>query len=256
MTIYKPKKLKEAEKLKSVSLEVEKRETLLKKDDEVEIHPFIRRKRPLLLGICVLVLLAMAILSLAVGIVIYKRSLVKRNFCGVYDVKYRDISKMPTSGTFKEKVEIDGNHEKLDVPEILDYFSATILHDFENNYTAIVDVLRARCYLLPLNRTLIEPPKNFMDLIEKFKSGYYNPDVEMLRDNYVVDTRTLAKAEEYGPYIQEHCTFYDVYKLHKSSREGMLMKRSSVMCPMEGDKFCLGSTFSSYLPCIRLSQCL
>lgn len=182
---------------------------LLKKDDEVEIHPFIRRKRPLLLGICVLVLLAMAILSLAVGIVIYKRSLVKvmiwflshfnsnsivsdsnlqRNFCGVYDVKYRDISKMPTSGTFKEKVEIDGNHEKLDVPEILDYFSATILHDFENvsaftcwvltwvyltiplqNYTAIVDVLRARCYLLPLNRTLIEPPKNFMDLIEKFK---------------------------------------------------------------------------------------
>ena len=39
---------------------------------------------------------------------------------------------MHTSGTFKEGVEIDGTHEKLDVPAILDYFSATILHDFEN----------------------------------------------------------------------------------------------------------------------------
>ena len=37
----------------------------------------------------------------------------------------------------------------------------------------------------------------------------------------MVDTGTLVKAEECGPYIQEHCMFYDVYKLHKSS-QGML----------------------------------
>jgi hypothetical protein len=45
------------------------------------------------------------------------------------------------------------------------------VHDFRKNVTAIVDVLGDRCFLKDLDRTLVSPPKNFIDLIQKMEAS-------------------------------------------------------------------------------------
>ena len=42
------------------------------------------------------------------------------------------------------------------------------------NMTAIVDKDNSRCFIIPLNRTMVKPPKDFWDLLSKLRVRYWN----------------------------------------------------------------------------------
>jgi integral membrane protein 2B len=164
--------------------------------------------------------------------------------------------------------QINGAYEKLEVPPILDFRRATVLHDFEKNLTAIVDRDHGRCFILPLNRTAVKPPKNFMDLLEKFNSGYYVPDAKLVRDSYKVVLPPMDDIlEPLGVNIWIDCQFFDTYRLERDEQSDtrrsaldepivMSRKKRSAACSMIGDGFCLGDTYTEQMHCVSLTDCI
>jgi len=241
----------------------------------------LRRRRAIR---CVMVLIAMilvVIVALACALFIHKHIL-NRPYMGMCQVKFHEDEpypagaegqqgRVPRSGIFDEKIEVDqanGAYEKLEVPPILDFRRATVVHDFEKNLTAIVDRDHGRCFILPLNRTAVQPPKNFLDLLEKFKSGYYLPNAELVRDSYKVIMPPIEDLEPLGVYIWSDCQFFDTYRLERDDQaviqpidvEGLPIvkskKKRSASCSMIGDGFCMGDTYTSQMHCISLTDCI
>ncbi|KAI0242511.1 Integral membrane protein 2B [Lamellibrachia satsuma] len=198
----------------------------------------MRRRRNNFANICVL-MTALIVLTTGVigGIYLYKHMAerdIYRGFCGVGYYEYQDVSHHQRHrGAFEESIELDrkyGKYEKIVVPEFEESKKATILHDFEKNITAIVDVDIRRCFVLPLNRTLVKPPKDFWDLINKLKTGYYLPDSEAVRETYVVVEPPVHNLSPYGFYIKKECHQFDTFRLRRSSaprQPRMMVKRAA-----------------------------
>lgn len=210
-----------------------------KDEEEVALHPptvvtvTTRSRRYGGANLCVL---GTALLVLATGIFggiyLYKH-LAHRTFQGWCDIKYYELDHqnngvsdhqrsdrigrhMKHKGQFEEYIEIDkveGKYEKIDVPQFEDCEKATVLHDFERNMTAIVDRDHFRCFLMPLNRTIIKPPKDFWDMLSKLSTGYYMPDVEMIRERYAVIHPPVRSLSMYGYYIWRECHRFSTYKM-------------------------------------------
>jgi hypothetical protein len=168
----------------------------------------------------------------------------------------------PRTGTFEELVEVDqagGAYERLGVPPVLDFRRSTVVHDFEKNLTAIVDLDHGRCFILPLNRDAVKPPKSFIDLLEKFKSGYYLPNAQVMREGYKVLTPPLMDLAPLGPYINADCQFFDTYRLIKDDEPIVKSKKKrsvrSLSCSMAGEGYCLGWTPGDSMTCISLTDC-
>jgi integral membrane protein 2B len=195
-----------------------------------------RRRKNNCANICVL-LTALVVLATGIlgGIYLYKH-LAHRTFqgwCGVRYYEYQDDyvdspearghkgsrhHRQKSYGQFEEQVEIDkvdGKFEKLTVPEFDDCKKATVLHDFEKNLTSIVDKDHFRCFVMPLNRTLVKPPKDFWDMLSKLSSGYYMPDVEVVRERYRVLHPPIHNLSPFGYYIWKECHRFDTYRLEK-----------------------------------------
>jgi integral membrane protein 2B len=244
----------------------------------VRRHPItntevLRRRRTIR---CVLVLTALILVvavAFASALFVYKR-ISNAPFMGTCYVPYdddfaRDLPNAegqrgatPRHGSFEEGVEIDqanGVYEKLEVPPVLDFRRSTVLHDFEKNLTAIVDKDHGRCFILPLNRDAVKPPKNFLDLLEKFKSGYYMPNAEIMRESYMVVNPPIDDLEPMGYYIWNDCQFFTTYHLVKNDVDqpiAMSRKKRSASCSMAGDGFCLGATFTDRMTCISFAGCI
>ncbi|CAI9180752.1 unnamed protein product [Rangifer tarandus platyrhynchus] len=62
------------------------------------------------------------------------------------------------------------------VPRFSDSDPAAIIHDFEKGMTAYLDLLLGNCYLVPLNTSIVMPPKNLVELFGKLADPY-NSDV-------------------------------------------------------------------------------
>jgi hypothetical protein len=169
-------------------------------------------------------------------------------------------------GSFKERVEVDDSEmfERLEIPPVLDFRRSTVLHDFEKNLTAIVDLDHARCFILPLNRDTVKPPRNLIDLYNKVKSNYYVPDAEIVRESYKVVLPPLADVEPLGFYIWNDCQFFDTYRLIKNEDVvleepiAMSRKKRSAGCRMAGNGFCMGDVFTehSHMSCFTISDCI
>ncbi|XP_013382195.1 integral membrane protein 2C [Lingula anatina] len=115
----------------------------------------------------------------------------------------------------KEKVDIDLDKqtEKIQVPQIGGVEDVIVLHDFEVNLTAIVDVNEERCFVLPLDRSVVSPPSDFLDLMLKYMNGAYTPNVRKIRREYQVQYPKLEDLSRLGWYIQNQCFSYDTYRL-------------------------------------------
>lgn len=114
----------------------------------------------------------------------------------------------------KEEFELDvekNRYEKFNLPE---KGSHRFVHDFYTNYTAIVDVESQRCFITPLDRSLILPPKSLYDLIKKMSNGYYSMDTEKVHRDMRVQER-IVDTEPLGIYINKECQNFDMYKLEK-----------------------------------------
>jgi len=243
----------------------------------------LRRRRAIR---CIMAFLAMSIVvivALVCALFIHK-NILNRPYMGVCQVKFHEDEPYPVgaqgqqgagpkTGLFDEMIEVDQAneaYEKLDVPPILDFRRATVVHDFEKNLTAIVDRDHGRCFVLPLNRSAVQPPKNFIDLLEKFKSGYYLPNAELVRDSYKVIMPPMEDLEPLGVYIWSDCQFFDTYRLEKDEASDVIMassaleedpivkskKKRSADCSMIGDGFCLGSTYTEQMRCVSFTDCV
>lgn len=159
-------------------------------------------------------------------------------------------------GEFEQEVEMDDSfdYEKILVPTIGDTRKATILHDFNINYTAIIDKEQGFCFLLPLNRSLVLPPKDFWDLLLKLKNGYYVPDTNVVRERYRVVTPAIRDFSDYGVYIAEECRVFDTYKLAKEGEPIAMAKRS--VCELAGNNYCLGDAGSDRMMCFSIRGCV
>lgn len=195
----------------------------LKKDSEDGVtyshprYPLTRAPRRLL-KICVAAAaLTMIMIAICGGIYLYRMRTHKyEGWCGV---KYFDDEIYPENsgkrGFFREHVNVEGNHEKIQVPKFSENNPTVILHDFGLNFTAIVDEDNARCFVMPLDRKNITPPKGIVDLMTKMLSGYYLPDARVVRHRFKVIQPPVSDINRLGSFIAGYCHLYDTYMLRK-----------------------------------------
>lgn len=104
-------------------------------------------------------------------------------------------------------------------------FTINLKNDNKNaicmqNKTGIIDVEEGRCFVLPLNRTMVLPPQSLFDLVVKMRSGYYDIDTEIVRDYYRVVTPPISDYKTVGYYIARECAKFPTYKLERITSPG------------------------------------
>lgn len=125
---------------------------------------------------------------------------------------------------FNEEFELsqdgDESYAKINVPDFRDGRAGRFLHDFKSNQSAIIDLDKKRCYVMPLDRETVLPPKDMMDLIQKMYNGYYEIDTDTVRNNMRVITPALTDLSEISSKIQATCNSMSVYRLEKMVHGG------------------------------------
>jgi integral membrane protein 2B len=117
--------------------------------------------------------------------------------------------------SFEFDFDIDLNEENYEVVELPELFMGRYMHDFQENRTVIIDTLRDRCYILNLDRTLIPPPRNMFDMIEKMKNGVYNINFQEIKKNYRRQNTELTSLEGFGNLIMRACATKHSYMLEE-----------------------------------------
>ncbi|RWS14287.1 Integral membrane protein 2B-like protein [Dinothrombium tinctorium] len=139
---------------------------------------------------------------------------------------------------FDEEFDLDiemEKYERIEVPNFNHGRRGRFVHDFSvvksptpyyciyyettdflsQNKTAIIDLEEGRCFVMPLNRTTVLPPKSLYDLIVKMRTGYYNIDTEIVRESYRVVTPAVSDYRTVGYYIARECGNLPTYELEK-----------------------------------------
>lgn len=129
---------------------------------------------------------------------------------------------------FKERFELDTEnlcYEKIDVPDFRGGRQGRFIHDFTINMTGIVDVDGHCCFVMPLDRQRVLPPRNMHDLLKKMFNSYYEVDTEIVRETMRVVTPPLANLSSVGTYIARECQDLPTYMLEKANVN--IIKRST-----------------------------
>lgn len=118
---------------------------------------------------------------------------------------------------FKEEfdLDLDDDVSKIYVPDFRDGRVGRFLHDFKSNQTAIIDETSKRCFIMPLDRDTVLPPKSLADLINKMYMGYYDINTTAVRKNMRVVLPALDDLSSVSPKIQNACSNMNVYRLEK-----------------------------------------
>lgn len=207
----------------------------------VRVTYFPRRHRTWV-NLC---LILTALLVLGTGIIaaifLYRHlsSKVVRGRCGVtyYDGFYHqqqaepqiapdtpplDYSHEPSGGMteldfFEEDIEVSAVdlYERLTVPKFDEVEETVVWHDFDRNLTAIVDPKHRTCYIMPLNRTRISPPRDLIDLIVKLKTRYYMPKASVVREQYRVVLPAMTDLTVLGSIIMRECYHHHTFRLER-----------------------------------------
>ncbi|XP_031627590.1 uncharacterized protein LOC116343578 [Contarinia nasturtii] len=138
---------------------------------------------------------------------------------------------------FREEFDLglsdDDSYAKINVPDFRDGRVGRFLHDFKYNQTAIIDESAKRCFVMPLDRETILPPKSLADLILKMYMGEYDINTTSIRKNMRVVLPALTDLSTISLNIQLACDSMDIYLL--DNYVGGIVKRSAELVP--GAKF-------------------
>ncbi|XP_006806461.1 integral membrane protein 2B-like isoform X1 [Neolamprologus brichardi] len=115
------------------------------------------------------------------------------------------------------------------VPEFEDGDPADIVHDFSRRLTAYLDHFLGKCYVIPLNTSIVMPPKDFLDLLINIKAGTYLPQSYLVREEMMV-TERLEHVDQLGYFIHNLCKDKDTYKLQRRDRILGMQKREALNC--------------------------
>ncbi|KAL1021853.1 hypothetical protein UPYG_G00018880 [Umbra pygmaea] len=115
------------------------------------------------------------------------------------------------------------------VPEFSDSDPADIVHDFNRRLTAYLDLSLNKCYVIPLNTSIVMPPKDFLELLINIKAGTYLPQSYLVHEQMIV-TERLENIDQLGYFINSLCNGRDTYKLER--RDTMLgrERREALNC--------------------------
>lgn len=129
--------------------------------------------------------------------------------------------------SFKERFEIDlenEHYEKIDVPDFRGGRQGRFIHDFSINKTGIIDIDGHCCFLMPLDRQTVLPPRNMYDLLTKMYNGYYEVDTKVVRETMKVVKSPITNLSVVGTYIARECQNLPIYMLMKANSN--VVKRS------------------------------
>ncbi|XP_059178661.1 uncharacterized protein LOC131957870 isoform X1 [Physella acuta] len=115
-------------------------------------------------------------------------------------------------------------YEELYTPRFDEVRENLVWHDFARNFSVIIDREVRMCYVMKLNRSIIAPPRDLIDLVDKLMSGYYLPKARVIRENYHMVQPRLSDLSTLGPRIASKCGEYATYWLEKFV--GGVVKRS------------------------------
>lgn len=124
----------------------------------------------------------------------------------------------------------DNGYANIYVPDFRDGRVGRFLHDFKSNQTAIIDESNRRCFIMPLDRDTILPPKSIADLIEKMYSGMYEINTTAIRKNMRVVMPAIDDLTAVSPKIQNACSAMNIYRLEKYDHEGKSLSNFILNC--------------------------
>ena len=127
---------------------------------------------------------------------------------------------------FEFDFDVDVEEESYEMVELPEIFLGRYMHDFKQNLTLIIDSLRERCYVFNLDRTLIPPPRNMFDMIQKMRHGVYDVDFQEIRKNYRVIGDELTSLGGLGHLVHRACANLQTYKLEELVGD-VMVKRST-----------------------------
>ncbi|KAM4601949.1 integral membrane protein 2B-like [Polymixia lowei] len=115
------------------------------------------------------------------------------------------------------------------VPEFSDSDPADIVHDFNKRLTAYLDLTLNKCYVIPLNTSIVMPPKDLLELLVNIKARTYLPQSYLVHEQMMV-TERLDNVEELGYFIYSLCRGRDTYKLERRATVLGIQKRQALDC--------------------------
>lgn len=115
------------------------------------------------------------------------------------------------------------------VPEFADSDPADIVHDFHRRLTAYLDLNLDKCYVIPLNTSVVMPPKNFLELLINIKAGTYLPQSYLIHEQMVVTDR-IENVDQLGFFIYRLCRGKETYKLQRREIPKVMHKREAHNC--------------------------
>jgi len=142
--------------------------------------------------------------------------------------------KQQPDGQIGLEYEIDIETETFEMFQMPQLSRGKYLHDFKMNKTLIIDTDNNHCFIMPLDRKEIEPPRDFMEFINRLNNGIYQLDLDEVRHDTRVVLPPLARVDmrDYGFHIASQCRRRTSYLLEEV--EKVLVKRSA---PTDGKKF-------------------
>uniref|UniRef100_H3AMD7 Integral membrane protein 2 n=1 Tax=Latimeria chalumnae TaxID=7897 RepID=H3AMD7_LATCH len=197
-------------------------------------------------GRCLLTLLGLAFILtglLVGGACIYKYFIPKRTTLHG-EMRYYDfggsrnsIEDVQTMEPYYLPIEEEADIRETDnvviidipVPHFYQSDPAAIVHDFERKLTAYHDLQLGNCYVIPLNTSVVLPPRSLMDLFIKLATDAYLPQTYLVHENLVV-TEEINDVSELGFYIYQLCAGKDTYRLQRRDEIIGLQKRSAENC--------------------------
>ncbi|XP_047456320.1 integral membrane protein 2Bb isoform X1 [Mugil cephalus] len=115
------------------------------------------------------------------------------------------------------------------VPEFDNGDPADIVHDFQRRLTAYLDLSLNKCYVIPLNTSIVMPPRDFLELLVNVKAGTYLPQSYLIHEEMVV-TERLENVDQLGYFIYNLCRDKETYKLQRRDRILGMQKREALNC--------------------------
>ncbi|XP_034957962.2 integral membrane protein 2A [Zootoca vivipara] len=191
-------------------------------------------------GRCLLTLLGLALILAGVvvgGACIYKyfmprRTMMRGQMCYVGEDQQEQAAE-PYFLPIAEEADIreDDNIAiiQVPVPKFSDSDPAAIVHDFERLLTAYLDLQLGNCYVIPLNTSIVMPPRNLMDLFSKLTTGSYLPQTYLVREEMVV-TEKIDNVSDLGVFIYQLCVGKETFRLQHRDKTIGLQKRSAEKC--------------------------
>ncbi|XP_026530440.1 integral membrane protein 2A [Notechis scutatus] len=115
------------------------------------------------------------------------------------------------------------------VPKFSDSDPAAIVHDFDRLLTAYLDLHLGNCYVIPLNTSIVMPPRNLIDFFAKLATGSYLPQTYLVREEMIV-TEEIDNVSGLGIFIHQLCIGKKTFRLQRREKLIGLQKRSAEKC--------------------------